>query len=738
MSLWKRGCLATIAVLTVAALALWVVFGGGTLQTDGEITASPLDHGLLSARDEAQHAVMDDSATRVLFGDLHVHSTLSVDAFQWSLPLVGGEGVHPPADACDFARFCSQLDFYSLTDHAEALTPRTWEMVRESVRQCDAVGAQGGQPDLVAFTGFEWTQIGTTPETHFGHRNVIFKETGAKRLPARPIAAPGLASQAFQDLETLRANWKIPFRAFPNQQPYADMSRHVRDIARLSTCAEAPASPDLPDECREFAETPEVLFRKLDEWGFDAMVIPHGTTWGFYTPPGYLYDKQLQAKHDNPRWQQLIEVFSGHGNSEEYRTFRSAERAEDGLACPRPSGDFEPCCWRAGEIIRSRCDNPLSEDCDALVKAARQNYLRVGVAGHLTLPGTDLTEWGNCGQCTDCFDPSFEYRPGGSVQYILARGSFEDPERPRHSTFGFIASSDNHSARPGTGYKEYERRKMTEARGPSTEQWQELLFGHPAKTKESVPLSAAEVFARPPFHRVWLERQASFFLTGGLVAVHAKERNREAIWKALFERHVYGTSGERILLWFDLVNASEGRVPMGSRLDFDGTPKFRVRAAGAFAQLPGCADEVIEALGSERVDRICAGECYHPSDERRRITRIEVVRIGRQMQETEAVDELIEDPWLTIPCPVDAEVCDVEFEDPWYSSASREVLYYVRAIQEPTPAVNAGLLRCDGDECDPCYGGYRTPFDDDCLSMNQERAWSSPIYLTSRNADASP
>ena len=730
MSIWKRGCIGTLVLFALLLSALWVVLGGGELQTDGELTTTPLDPGVVSAREDAQRAFGDGSEGRVLFGDLHVHSTLSVDAFQWSLPLMGGEGVHPPADACDFARFCSQLDFYSLTDHAEALTPRTWAMVKQSVRQCNAVDADTEQPDLIAFTGFEWTQIGATPETHYGHRNVIFKDIDDERLPARPIAAPGLAAQAMASPDAILANLSIPFRAFPEQQPYNDVTAHVAEIIGVEDCPATGASPDLPVDCRESAATPDVLFRKLGEWGVDAMVIPHGTTWGFYTPPGYVYDKQLGAKHSDPKWQQLIEVFSGHGNSEEYRTFRAVEDSEDGPVCPRPTEEYEPCCWRAGEIIRSRCDNPLSEECDERVQAARQNYVRVGIAGHLTLPGTDLTEWGNCGQCTDCFDPSFSYRPGGSVQYILSRGNFDQPEAPRHATLGFMASSDNHAARPGTGYKEYERRKMTEARGASTEQWQKVLFGDPPKGTRSVALSPEAVNAKPPFRRVWLERQASFFLTGGLVAVHAKERTRDAIWKALFDRQVYGTSGDRILLWFDLVNAGDERVPMGSQLDFEGTPKFRVRAAGAFAQLPGCPDEVTDALGADRVDRICAGECYRPSNERRRITRIEVVRIGRQMKETEAVEELVEDPWLTIPCPTDTEVCEVEFEDPWYISAGREVLYYVRAIQEATPAVNAGLLRCDGDECEPCYGDYRVPFDEDCLSMNQERAWSSPIYLT--------
>jgi hypothetical protein len=314
---------------------------------------------------------------------------------------------------------------------------------------------------------------------------------------------------------------------------------------------------------------------------------------------------------------------------------------------------------------------------------------------------------------------------------MLARGNFDEPGSPRHTTLGFIASSDNHSARPGTGYKELERRKMTDARGPVDEEYERLLFGAPEKTIESIALPPEDVASMPPFQTVWLERQASFFLTGGLVAVHAPGRTRAAIWKAFSDREVYGTSGDRILLWFDLINAGDQRVSMGSQLGFDGTPKFRVRAAGSFGQQSGCPDSVVEALGADRVEHICASECYHPSDQRRRITRIEVIRIGRQMAESESVEKLIEDPWLTIACAPDADVCEVEFEDPDFGAAKRQILYYVRAIQEPTPAVNAGNLRCKDGKCDPCFGGYQTEWEDDCLTMNEERAWSSPIYLTS-------
>ena len=48
---------------------------------------------------------------------------------------------------------------------------------------------------------------------------------------------------------------------------------------------------------------------------------------------------------------------------------------------------------------------------------------------------------------------------------------------------------------------------------------------------------------------------------GGLTAVFAKEKTREGIWKALYERHCYATTGPRIYLEFSI-----NGYPMGSEL----------------------------------------------------------------------------------------------------------------------------------------------------------------------------
>jgi hypothetical protein len=351
------------------------------------------------------------------------------------------------------------------------------------------------------------------------------------------------------------------------------------------------------------------------------------------------------------------------------------------------------------------------------------------------VPGTQIEDWLNCGQCTTCFNPAYNYRTGNSGQYALAVGNFDDPAQPRHFRFGFIASSDNHTARPGTGYKEYGRRNMTEAAGARDKSWRDRLVPAEAPTFESVGVDPNNPGVQA-FIALDIERQASFFMTGGLVAAHAAGRDRQSIWDALQRREVYGTSGERILLWFDLLNAADGTAaPMGSAVKVAEPPRFRVRAVGSFKQLPGCPEHSMKTLSKERLDNLCRNECYNPSDERYRITRLEVVRVRPQQSKGEPIAALIEDPWKRFDCGPDPAGCAVEFDDPEFDG-QREFVYYVRAIQEPTPAVNAGGLRCKYDaqgnciEVNPCYGDYRTSFDDNCLSPNEERAWSSPIYVT--------
>jgi hypothetical protein len=163
---------------------------------------------------------------------------------------------------------------------------------------------------------------------------------------------------------------------------------------------------------------------------------------------------------------------------------------------------------------------------------------------------------------------------------------------------------------------------------------------------------------------------------------------------------------------------------MGSEITMSQNPKFIVKAAGSFKQKPGCSNESIDSLSAKRLDYLCAGECYNPTNHREVIERIEVIKITPQVYAGEAVSPLIQDPWKSIPCQGTGE-CIVEFED---QNFSRDSVYYVRAIQNPTPAINGSPLS-QRDNFELCKGSFQTDLEDDCLSMTNERAWSSPIYV---------
>lgn len=333
-------------------------------------------------------------------------------------------------------------------------------------------------------------------------------------------------------------------------------------------------------------------------------------------------------------------------------------------------------------------------------------------------------EWGQCDQAIDSFQAAFNYIPKQSAQYILSlSGGDEANGESNPLKLGFIAASDNHSARTGSGYKELARPYMADTKD----------LGKPQPVADASLFETVEPRSVNPILGDATDAQNSFYFTGGLVAVHADSRTRDDIWDALHRRSVYGTSGPRIGPWFDLVTDNGETLPMGSELTSASNPVFRVGAKGSLKQNPGCPDYVNEAMGAERTELLCRNECFNPSSEAHKITRIEVVRVLPRTTVDETEAELIQDPWQVIDCSAQSLQCEAEFTDPDFASMSRDAAYYVRAVQEATPTVNGDPFNCDRNEDSVCMQtNYCVGVEnsDDCLSDAEHRAWSSPIYLS--------
>ena len=149
------------------------------------------------------------------------------------------------------------------------------------------------------------------------------------------------------------------------------------------------------------------------------------------------------------------------------KIFKHTEEISEGtFNCPSPTDEFEPCCWRAGEIVNTQCientGEPCKEEAQELEKSLQitlPSLLRFGLV-------EDVSEedWKQCGQLKNSFLPAYTYRPNMSAQAALASqvrfsgvlNSFK---------MGMIGSTDNHKARAGAGYKEFARKSMGDSWG---------------------------------------------------------------------------------------------------------------------------------------------------------------------------------------------------------------------------------------------------------------------------------
>ena len=118
------------------------------------------------------------------------------------------------------------------------------------------------------------------------------------------------------------------------------------------------SSDELPLDCfLSKQKTLESLVRRLEEQSLDPLIIPHGSTWGIFIHLQPRHGIKQLKKEMRPESFPIIEVMSGHGNSEEYRSYRQVIGEIENPVCPEPTENFLPSCWRAGQIIESRCLN---------------------------------------------------------------------------------------------------------------------------------------------------------------------------------------------------------------------------------------------------------------------------------------------------------------------------------------------------------------------------------------------
>ena len=134
--------------------------------------------------------LVSNGTPQIIFGDLHSHTNYSIDAYLFNTNLVKGGGIVTPADACDFARYCSALDFWSINDHAESLTPRVWADTVKTIQACNDNAGDPANPDMVSFVGWEWSN-GNSDDvpSHYGHKNVVIRTWEEGKTPTRPIAS---------------------------------------------------------------------------------------------------------------------------------------------------------------------------------------------------------------------------------------------------------------------------------------------------------------------------------------------------------------------------------------------------------------------------------------------------------------------------------------------------------------------------------------------------------------------
>ena len=618
---------------------------------------------------------------QALWGELHVHSGLSFDAYMWDVRatpddtyrFAQGESISLPGGRT--ARLERPLDFAALTDHASfigevALCTRGDSPVYASA-ECSAYRGEVSSDDPVESFRVRMAAIASSLDL-------------ATEIPARqPTLCGDGATRCIESMQTVwqeiqEANERgydrssacrfTTFHAYEYTATPGGSKVHHNVIFRNAKVPSAPIA---------WVDEPDVygLWRKLrnqclrpDE-GCDVLTIPHNSNLSngrMFTATGR--DLPIEEQRERARLradlEPLVEISQIKGDSECRNGMYEVLGGNDEFC------DFED--WRAAD----------TEDCEE---------------------GTGTGALGGEG-CVSRLD---------YVRYALVEG-LREQERLGVNPYklGIVAATDAHMANPGDT-EEY-----------SYDGWMGSVDGVPERrlVKGWGPSAAISNLAASP---------------GGLAGVWAEENSRDAIFDAMERRETFGTSGTRLTARFfggwgypeglcddpDLVaKGYAGGVPMGGDLP----PRPEGRAAPVF---------VVSALGDPGAPGRPGGL----------LQRAQVVKgwVDAEGGFHQGVYDVAGGPngagvdlaTCTPRGPGASSLCAV-WRDPDFDPGRRAV-YYLRVLENPSCRWSQRqciALPEGGREGEPEGERPAACTDPSVPSTIQERLWTAPIWYEGSHA----
>ena len=611
---------------------------------------------------------------KAYFGDLHVHTTYSLDAFQFgtlatpddAYRYAKGEAIkHPGGFDMQLDR---PLDFYAVTDHGFYLG-----VVRAGADTATEISTYPAMKSIHNLNAPENLTLESIPGRNFRAWIGGFTRAMARSQPLKAEVASIMRSTWAEEVRAADRHYQpgqfTTFAAYEYSSSKEDGGSMHRNVVFRGT-ENLPAVPFN----RLMSLDPEDLWNWMDDLrgkGVESLAIPHNSNKSngqMFELATWAGDPMTLAHNEKRlRNEPLVEITQVKGTSETHPA----------LSMNDEWAGFEIDPYKAG-------------------------------GGPLTISKPE----------------------GGYVRDAMKKGLLLEAEGLGNPfLYGFIGSSDTH-----TGAGSYDESNFFSKVG---------LLDSTAALRGSVPISDDDLntlqlsdaddsaFYVGPDGRRYLSRNTSAYGASGLAAVWAEENTRESIYDAFRRKETFATSGPRMQVRFFAGHGLDGTMLETA----DGISR-------AYAQGVSMGGDLMAQPGNAPSFIVWVARDAQSAP----LQRVQIIKGWLEGGETHervfdvaCSDGLAVDP-ATHRCPdngakVDLSDCAVSadrgaaelkalWQDPEFDG-KQKAFYYARVLENPT---------CRWSTWDALRAGVAPR--DNLERVIQERAWSSPIWVSPHGTSA--